>query len=333
MEKLQNTSDLLLFIAFDNKPKNKRNKALLLHKKRLKPRIFRFLDPYQNYRLYGDIILSNKLLKNDKETIYSFELYKDYKALRQIHISEHGIILELEDFDENEIVCTSFVKSRLKSLGDEKASNFADFLDNYDEYFKEDQKYLKYPSITQNHSQTKIISIIEDIFHKHQEDAVFIRGNKMLTNKDSRTRYICYNFLMLEWITHDKNPFSDEFISNCFKIFFFKDLEEFVNMLKNIILKKKQQTSGILIIPKFINTIAGKIFINFEVDTHFIQKEGIIFHSLIHSKKYQDSTFLQNIQKNKENFEEKMKKNIEVERKASKCYSELIKLYYLNKKL
>ena len=39
-------------------------------------------------------------MKNDKETIYSFDLYKDYKALRQIHIREHGVILELEDFQE-----------------------------------------------------------------------------------------------------------------------------------------------------------------------------------------------------------------------------------------
>ena len=330
MEAMKRTD---IFIISSKKKSKKTRDKKMLYFQRFKYKVSRFLDPYQNYRLYGDMIFSNKLWNiSDKEPIYSFELYKNYKAFRQIHIREHGVILELEDFDENETACTSFVKSRLKSLGDQKTSNFADFLDNYDDYFMEDQD-LRHQNDNFNQGQAKIFNWIDDIFEKHQEDVVFIRGNKMLTNKDFRTRYLCYNFLMLEWITNDSNPFSDEFITNCFQVFFFKDLDEFINILKSIIVRKMQKTGGSKILPKYINTLAGKIKIMVEVDTHIMQKEGMFFHYIIHSKKNQDPSFLQKIQKYKKNFEERKKKITELEREKSICYSELIMLYYLNKKL
>ena len=74
-------------------------------------------------------------------------------------------------------------------------------MDNYDDYFKEDQDFIS-ENDSFNQGQAKILNWIDDIFEKHQEDVVFIRGNKILTNKDFRKRYLCYNFLMLEWITN-----------------------------------------------------------------------------------------------------------------------------------
>ena len=86
-----------------------------------------------------------------------------------------------------------------------------------------------------------------------------------------------------------------EFISNCFQVFFFKDLDEFINILKSIIVRKMQKTGDSKILPKYINTLAGKIKIMVEVETHIMEKESTFFHYIIHSKKNHDPSFLQNI--------------------------------------
>lgn len=48
------------------------------------PPIYRFLDPYQNYHLFGDIVLPNKIWQSPNETIYPLDLIRNYKIITQI---------------------------------------------------------------------------------------------------------------------------------------------------------------------------------------------------------------------------------------------------------
>jgi len=302
----------------------------ITHQWKSDPPIFRFLDPFQNYRLFGDVVFTNKICQCH-EPIYSFELYRDYKALRQIHVRENGIILELEDYDEYQLSSISFVKSRLKTLGDKEASDFADFLESYENYFNTNEETKKNSKIPIE-DPMKIFGWIDKVFEKHQEDLIFIRGSKLLgMNGDFRIRYICYNFKMLEWITNENNFFSDEFIRNCERIFFFRNLEEYTNIMKSIINSKKAKFGDqAQTFPKYINSLIGKIEILVKIKTKFFPEQQLLFHYFNYSKKDHDPNFVETMSLVKFSKREMENKNAEEEKDYSKKYIRLMKLYYLN---
>ena len=95
--------------------KNKKFKKLLckydLYQK--SPPVSRFLDPYQNYHLFGDIVLPNKIWQSPNEPIYPLDLILNFKIIKQIHVRENGLIFELDEIDENSLTSIGFLQERL----------------------------------------------------------------------------------------------------------------------------------------------------------------------------------------------------------------------------
>ena len=341
----QNTIMELIVPAKTNNKKQKPKKIekILWKKTTLQwsaaPPVYKFLDPYQNYRLFGDMIFTNKIWQND-DIIYSFELYRDYKAMRQIHVRENGIILELEDFDEHHVASSSMIKSRMKSLGNQKASDFADFLDLYDNFFKSCNNNVTGSLSSQKpkkHIDPKLelFTWIDEVYEQHKEDLVFIRGSKILgESKDYRIQYLCYNSKMLEWITNEDNFFSEDFITSCLRIFFFRNFEEFTNILKSMITAGKQSKPdpGPKILPKYINSLIGKIEVLVEIKTKLFPEQQIFFHYFVHSKENHLPNFVQKMGLAKNSKPQLDKKQTEKQQKSTKQYSDLMKLYYLHGK-
>ena len=307
------------------KKKEKLRKKQLLIARKLRLTLHRFLDPYTNHRIYGDIVFTDKLMDSSKNEIYSFELYRDYKAIRQIHVREYGVIIELEDFNEKELSSTGLIKSRLKSLGDKQAFDMAEILDNYQDFFlTQITNYKKIHDIIQIYGG-KSLKWIDDIFSLHKDDLIFIRGSKIINSIDFRTVYLCYNFSLLEWITEENNYFSENFISDCFKIWPLEYFDEILYLMK-IIMNKTE------VLPyKKLHTIIGNIQINISVKLKVIPEERILFHYMILDKKNVDEKFLESLKKVKISDDLKKQKNEECERAHSMKYSNLIKLYYLNR--
>ena len=291
--------------------------------------VFKFIDPINEYRLHGDMVFTDKLWKfNDEEPIYSFELYRNYKKLREIHLREHGIILELEDYDENMLNSTSLIKSRLNSLGNGELHKFTYILDQYENYFlKENMNYSS--KKLEKDQNLKVFGWIDQIFQKHTNDVVFMRVNQMINKNDFRVKYLCYSKKLVDWISNDREYFSEEFINSCMKLFIFKNFEEYTNILKSIIIQQVEKETKSKLLPKFLNTLAGNIQVMVNIDTFFMPEENIFIHYIIHSEKDYDKGFIEkmNYIKKCEN-EEYLRIFKNIGRKKTENYSKVIKIYY-----
>lgn len=276
--------------------------------------IFKFLDPYPSHRLYGDMIFTDCLI-NPKCTVYTMELYRDFKAFRQIHLRKNGIVFELEDFDEDHISNTKMIKYRLESLGNKDAYLLADLMQKYHDFFcinKEKNPRKKKDPYMQNN---QILEWIDSILLEHENDVVFMRGSFLLNERDFRTRYLVFNSKLLEWLTLEDNVFSELFISDCLKIFPMKNFDDFSEIMKVIMGK------SVFINKKLLNTIIGEITIGIDIKFGFVKEAKTFFHYMVLGKDKQDSVFVQRLN----HFREQALKN----KKTSSGKKEMEKIFEL----
>lgn len=313
--------------AFDKK-KIKALKKMGNNYRKIKFAPMKFLDPFQFYRLHGDFVFTERILtvNDSKESIYSFELYQNFKVLRQIHARPHGVVFEFDDFDENEIFSTPFLQERLRSLGNRKAYDFANFIDTYAESFKQPSKSCL-PQKVFNYE--KIFSWIDDLFEKNQEDVVFIRGNKVLNGKDSRTRFLCYNSTLISWISNRKNLFDEELMRDLLRIFSYTNFEEFFNTM---LICMGQKPQNLKFFKKFLNTVAGPLEIDIDLKFNFMAEENLQFYHFFYYKKDHDQNFIQKLQDTKKELFERENRVLCSNHHYYYGLSELIKAYYLKKK-
>lgn len=293
--------------------------------------IFYFIDPYQTYRMAGDLIISNKLFHKTSDPIYTLELYLNYKAIRQIHKRENGIIFELEDYAEKELANVGLLSSRMASLGNKMAIEVSNFLLSYSEYMTSHDNFAPPKETSDNEEQTsssKPFDWIDSIFQNHVEDFVFLRGSKLITNRDSRIKLLCFNNKLLQCITKEDNFFSNEFLSNCFHIFELENMEEFSKLLQSNVIGKEEKNKPKVVMKKF-NTLIGKIELGVEVNTYFMPKEKIFFHYYVHSKPL--TSIFEKINRSTKISLEKSNKKTLKDRNISTNYSALMKSYYLKK--
>ena len=298
--------------------------------------VIRFLDPYSSYSLYGDIILPNKFWHNRDETVYPMELFLDYKTIRQIHFRENGIIFELEDFNENELSSIKFLQERLRSLGDQYASDLANFLEFYNEYFQNDNIPVHWNSFGKKLEKSHDVSLfewIDNVFDSNKENLVFMRGNKIINKKDFRAKLLCFNFEIIGWITKEKNIFSEKFIKDCFRMGYYADFQAFINLFKHFCFPTVIDETKGKHFTRSINTILGKVDIAVKFFSIFLPKKDFSFHYWIHSKEDFDEKVIERI-KLMENSDIQSIENMNFEKKKNEIsnYSNLIKSYYCSKK-
>ena len=292
--------------------------------------IYRLLDPYQYYKLHGDIVLPNEIWQGKNETIYPLELHREYKFIRQIHFRQHGIIFELDEFDENYITPILFLKNRLESLGDKNAHSLSIILENYLEFFKKlnnssnENELTKVPSNC--NLEPKVFDWIDGIFELNKENILFLKGNKIKENKDFSAKYLCYNFQLLEWLTNESNIFSEEFITDCFRFTSINGLEGFTAILKNVVQIYKNNIKQTVVARSF-NTIIGKINILMKFETFSFPLQGLFFQYGVHSKEYFDPLIEEKILKNKMEIYSKRTK-FTICKQESQNHVALMKLYY-----
>jgi len=322
------------------KKKLKKIKKKELEDQYKNPPIFRFLDPYQNYILYGDVVFTNTFWHNKAQFVYPFELYLDYKAIRQIHVRPQGIIFEVEDFSDNVLSSVPFLQDRLKSLGEKNASDLADLLECYNDYFLNDsipeQQKLLMQEELQTNSNESIFEWVDSKFEANKENVLFLKGNRMISKKDYKAQFLCYNSKLIEWLTKEQNIFSQEFIRDCFKVSYFADFEGFTNLVKHFCLGIKSQgendkTEGELL-TKSINTIAGKVDINVTYHSIFFPQKKMYFHYWIHAKENYDKKTNERFQEIA-TFDQNLTKKIKPKMAPELgIYSNLMKYYYCLKK-
>ena len=313
------------------KTKEKQEKRKLVLKQ-TRYGIIRFLDPYQSYNLYGDMILPNIFWHNKNEMVYPAELFLDYKAIRQIYVRPHGIIFEFEDFNQNALARIPFLRDRLISLGDREAYNLADFLNMYAEYFENNNipEFMSHFKAKENSiPKLTMFDWIDNLFEKNKENLVAIRANKIISKKDFRARILCFNSKLLEWISPEKNVFSDTFIRDCCRLIFFRNLEEFTNLIRNFLIKGfvSEIIDKPLILP--INTKIGIVYTTVKNYGIFFPENKMYLQYWIHDKKDFDQKIIDNLQKYailNEKFGNV--NNVNKSQEEATVYSNLMKMYY-----
>ena len=288
-----------------------------------KQKIHRAFGLYQIHRLYGDIIFTDQLFDVVSNPIYPFQLYAKSKFIRQIHIRNHGVLFEFEEYDEKHISSIEFIKSRMMTLGNKDAKEFCNVLDRFQEFFME--KEVKKSPIPPD-SDTKIqssLALVDEIFEKHQEDVVIIKGSHFISQKDFRTKFLCFNSKSLEMISDETNYFSEDFISDCMKTFPVKRYTETIDIMNLMIGKSKIETKS----KKTMNTVLGEIDTNASIKIAFFPIENQCFLCVVIPKEEFDSDFMERLEEFK--LQNKCQNNKEeCEQKTSKLYCKLLKFYY-----
>lgn len=293
------------------------------------PPVYKFLDPYQYYYLFGDIVLSNKIWQSSNDAIYHLEILRNYKIIRQIHVREHGLVFELDEIFENSITSIKFLQERLRSLGDTYANNLADFLDFYQDYFK-NTPFEVFDEETNDFEEPKLFDWIDKIFEINKGNLFFLKGHFITKKKDFKTKFLGFSYKLIAWLTNESNIFSEDFIRDCFRFPYVKNIEGFILLLKTIVVQKYKNLSGSTMFMRSFNTLLGKINLLINVQTFLFPQQRMFFHFAV--------TYNENIDPNLEKKimmikmeENKKKKNINTERNESKNYADFMKLYYINK--
>lgn len=282
--------------------------------------ILKYYDPISSHRFYGDFIIPDKLWKFDGDPICSFKLYRDYKSIRNVHVRNNGVVLELEDYEAYKICPIKFIQSRLMSLGDSQAYELAIFLEKYCKLFEKNQNLKDHLTSTKNTDEETMLWI-DDFFENNQENGAFVRVNKMVNSFDFRTKYLGINFKMLEFLTNEISFSSEKFIDDFLGILTFKNFEDFTNIIKSSIC---MQT-----FPKSLNTKIGEIQIFVDVKIHHIKSE----RNAILNFTYPKEQFHPKLALASETWKaEKIKQTKTNDKHYIENYGEVIKLYYLKKK-
>lgn len=311
----------------------KTNKKFKKHSKVLSkqkpPPIYRFLDPYLHYHLFGDIVLPNKIWQSPKDTIYPLDLVRNYKIIRQIHVREHGLVFELEDINENSLASIGFLQERLRSLGNKNANDLADFLDFYQDYFlnSPSEDFLKGEE-SNDLEEPKVFDWIDKVLENNKENVVFLKGHVLTKKKDFKTKFLCYSFKFLELLTKEKNIFSEDFIRDCFRFSYVNDIEGFTLILKGIVIQKYKKVIGSNLLMRPFNTLLGKIKLLVNMQTFLFPKQGMFFHCGISLRENIDPLLEKKIMIMKKE-ENKKKKKLDPERKECQNHSGFMRLYYM----
>lgn len=303
--------------------KNQWNKIKeFIARNQVKLKINRGFGIYQIHRIYGDIIFTDQLFDIVSNPISPFELYAKSKIIRQIHNRNRGVLFEFEEYDEKFVASIEFIKSRLMTLGNKDAKEFCNVLDHFQEFFlqKEAQKYPitseSYPKIQSG------LALVDEIFEKHKEDVVIIKGSNFISQKDFRTKFLCFNSKSLELISEETNYFTEEFMFNCMKIFPVKRYTEIIDLM-NLMIGNEIQTKS----KKIMNTVLGEIDTNALIKIVFLPIEKQCFFCVVIPKEDFDPDFMERLKAVKllNNCHKKKK---ECEQNKSEFYCKLLKSYY-----
>lgn len=294
--------------------------------------VYRYLEPYPSYKLFGDIVLPNSIWQEEGRPIYPLELFLEYKAVRQIHVRENGLVFELEDYNENEVASIPFLQLRLKSLGDKTASELADFLELYQQYFQaEDGPGPERTEGCMDQSNQQPLEFLDDLFNANDENLVFAKGNRMLGKRDYRVVYLGFSTKLIEWVTREKNVFSDVFIRDCFRQAFFNDFEGFTKLLKIFFATlARSSLPANQKLKKVIKTIAGKTEIAVNANSILFPKEALFFQYWVHRKESFDPGVLEKMELT-QRLDRQLAKRTTLPASAG-LYSNLLRSYYCSRK-
>lgn len=303
--------------------------------------IQKFIDPINYHRLFRDFVVPDKILNLSNEKVFPFTLLHKFKFLKQLHIRKKGILLDFEDFNENSVSSIPLLKSRMLSLGDSKAADFALLLDEFDETsksnyvvidddedgkekFKSNFNDKEKKNFLKNYFNegSEIINWIDEIFENSNE-LLIIRGNKLLLNDDRRWKYLGMNQNLLSLISNENeesiNYFSKEFIQNCLEILAFENiftyLERFLNISKVSNHGVQEAFQKIVHIKTAFGILDVPCILSFKV----FKNEKIEFH--IFSIRYEDLP---------ETYKFTKKNGKLIERKKNEEYAKLYECYYPN---
>ena len=212
----------------------------------------------------------------------------------------------------------------MMTLGNKNAKDFCNVLDEFQAFFLRKKPP---PLPTELKSEARLQStfvLMDEIFEKHKEDLVVLRGSKLIAPNDFRMRFLGFNSNTLEWITEEKNYFSEDFLSDCMRIFPMKSYFDFLEIMKVMIGQSKT-------LPKKIfNTIFGEIDLNVTVNVAIFPANRECFHYFVHAKEdyYFNPNFLEKLKSL--NLQKKLLNNKkEFELKISQLYCKLMKSYYV----
>lgn len=218
--------------------------------------IQKFIDPINYHRLFRDFVVPDKILNSSSKEIFPFTLLHQFKFLKQLHIRKKGLLLDFEDFNENSLASIPLLKSRMLSLGDSKAADFAFLLDEFEEKSKsnlviiDDDEDLK-EKFKSNFNEKEKKNFIKNYFNEGSEimewvddlfencnELLIIRGNKFLSNDDRRWKYLGMNQNLLNLISIETdgniNYFSKEFINKCLEILAFENIFTYLQRFLSI---------------------------------------------------------------------------------------------------
>lgn len=236
------------------------------------------------------------------ETNHCIKKIFNNQILKQIHIRENGVIFELEIFNISESLSSFlYTKVHLQCVYD--FINFLDETENKNEITKKEKSIKIFDE--------EVFEIFDELLEKNKEYLFFMRGNILTTSCDFQTKYLCFNFIFLKWITPEANVLNEQLITFLININFFEDFNEFVDYMKRIQISPEKS------VPFQMNFLSYLGFVSLEsqLKFNFVSEKNLFFHSIISKDKSFDSKLI--------------KQDNEVVRDDNiRFHSELMKIYY-----
>ena len=216
---------------------------------KIKMALHKFLDPFLPHRIVGDFIIPDKLSPYQGDYLYSYKLDLTHKQLHQIHLRKHGVILEYEENDPYFIPPMEMVQARLESLGNLQAYELSKYIVEYqNKMIVKTEAQANFKMEDQGNSQKiekkgnneKVFSWMDSQMEQHQEDLVFMRGNKVISQNDFRMCFMGFNFKFLEWVVskNDLTVLDDSMLEEIAQCFVFRNVESYLGEIGNFIKNK-----------------------------------------------------------------------------------------------
>lgn len=265
---------------------------------KMKMALHKFLDPFLPHRIVGDFIIPDKLSPYQGDYLYSYKLDLTHKQLHQIHLRKHGVILEYEENDPYYLPPMEMVQARLESLGNLQAYELSKYIVEYQNKMTvktEAQANVKVED-QGNKSKSKkkvnndkIFSWMDSQMENHQEDLVFMRGNKVISQNDFRMCFMAFNFKFLEWVVskNDLTFLDDTMLEEIAQCFVFRNaesyLEEISSFMKSKIFNLNSGHDFVLDIKTLIGVFSLKMQFIFE----YFQESNKTVFCFVHPKNFQ----------------------------------------------
>ena len=301
--------------------KNQMKMKMVLHK---------FLDPFLPHRIVGDFIIPDKLSPYQNDYLYSYKLDLTHKQLHQIHVRKHGVILEYEENAPYFMPPMEMVQARLESLGNLHAYELSKYIVEYQNKMDvKTEAQANFKVEDQNNCQNnkkgnneKIFSWMDSQMETHQEDLVFMRGNKVISQNDFRMCFMGFNFKFLEWVVskNDLTFLDDAMLEEIAQCFVFRNVESYLDEISNFIKSKIFNLNLQQDFTLDIQTLIGVFSLKMQFDFQYFPESNKTVFCFIHPKNAQRKEINDEIQRKRA---EKLKMS-----KRGPDWGKLISLYY-----